>query len=763
MTQITNQIAAELAVRPEQVQAVIDLLGEGATVPFIARYRKHLHGDLDDQQIRVIEERRGYLVEMNERRETILGTISEQGKLTDELKATILRAATKAELEDLYLPYRPKRRTKAQIALEAGLGPLADALLAHPERDPNVQAGGFLKPDAAIDTPQAALEGARAILSERFSEDAKLLGRLRDLYWRQGELVAKVKEGKEEVGSKFRDLFDYASPLMKAPSHRVLAAFRGEKEDFLDVRLRPEPEEGAVGYISAIASHFKIADKGRPGDRWLLDTARWAWRTKIELHLNVALRMDLWERAEREAIELFAVNLRSLLFAAPAGSKRVLALDPGFKAGVKMAVMDATGRVLDFATVYPFVPHHRSEEAQQSIRALIRKHSVELIAIGNGTASRETERLVAEILKRWPDIKATKVVVSEAGASVYSASEYASRELPDLDVSIRGAVSIGRRLQDPMAELIKIEPRSIGVGSYQHDVSQTLLAKRLDATVEDTVNAIGVELNTASSKLLARVSGIGESLAENIVSYRDANGPFRNREALRNVPRLGPKAFELAAGFLRIQDSDQPLDRSGVHPEAYPVVDRILSKLGDELKSILGNSARLSKLRASDFADERFPPAAVADILTELAKPGRDPRPDFRTVEFADGVEDIKDLEPGMVLPGIVTNIVNYGVFVDLGVHLDGLVHISQLSSKGFVKDPNSVVKIGEAVRVRVVEVDLPRKRISLSMRLGEANDPAPPKTAAAPGRMPKKPMQSQSSNSGNAFAEAFARAGLRK
>lgn len=725
-TSIHQRIAEELGVRERQVRAAVELLDDGATVPFIARYRKEVTEMLDDAQLRAIEERLRYLRELEERRTVILESIKAQGKLTPELEAAIMAADSKARLEDIYLPYKPKRRTKAQIAREAGLEPLADALLNDPSRDPHDQAAAYVDADKGVADTAAALEGARAILVERFTEDADLIGELRERMWQRGRLVSRVREGKEEVGVKFADYFDFAEAFTTLPSHRVLALFRGEKEEVLDLTLEPEePAEdprARSSYEVRIAQHFGIADQGRPGDRWLLDTVRWAWRTRILVRLDIDLRSRLWQEAEDEAVRVFAANLRDLLLAAPAGTRPTIGLDPGLRTGVKVAVVDGTGKVVDTATIYPHEPQKRWDESIAVLAALAQKHRVELVAIGNGTASRETDRLAADLIKRHPELKLTKVMVSEAGASVYSASAYASQELPDLDVSLRGAVSIARRLQDPLAELVKIDPKSIGVGQYQHDVSEVKLSRSLDAVVEDCVNAVGVDVNTASVPLLSRVSGITASLAQNIVAYRDANGPFRTRAQLREVPRLGPKAFEQCAGFLRIPDGDDPLDSSSVHPEAYPVVRRILEATGRDIRALIGDTDTLRSLRPDDFVDERFGLPTVTDILAELEKPGRDPRPEFQTAAFRDGVEDITDLKPGMVLEGVVTNVAAFGAFVDVGVHHDGLVHVSAMS-KSFVKDPRDVVKPGDIVRVKVLDVDVRRKRISLTLRLDDEVD----------------------------------------
>jgi len=710
---VTSRISAELGVRDHQVTAAIALLDGGATVPFIARYRKEATGALDDAQLRTLEERLRYLRELDERREAIRTSIRDQGKLTDDLETQLDAADTKARLEDLYLPYKPKRRTKAQIAREAGLEPLADQLLADPGTNPLLAAQDFLN-DQVVDTSQA-LEGARAILVERFAEDADLIGTLRETMWRSGNLGAKVREGREADGAKYSDYFDFAEPFGKLKAHRVLALFRAEKEDIIDLTL--DPTVGDEVFEEPIADRFGISDQGRPADQWLTDTVHWAWRTRIQTHLAVDLRMRLWQQAEEEAVDVFAKNLRDLLLAAPAGPRATLGLDPGFRTGVKVAVVDTTGKVVATHTIYPHVPQNRWQESLKVLAALAKQHQVELIAIGNGTASRETDKLAADLIKDNPELNLTKIVVSEAGASVYSASAYASTELPDMDVSLRGAVSIARRLQDPLAELVKIDPKSIGVGQYQHDVSGGKLERSLDAVVEDCVNAVGVDLNTASKPLLSRVSGITSTLAEAIVARRDANGPFGTRAQLLEVSRLGPKAFEQCAGFLRIRGGDEPLDASGVHPESYPVVRRIQSKTGE--KEIIGNLTVLRGLNPAEFTDESAGLPTVKDILRELEKPGRDPRPAFETATFAEGVQTLTDLEPGMVLEGVVTNVAAFGAFVDVGVHQDGLVHVSAMS-KNFVSDPRDVVKSGDVVRVKVLSVDVPRKRISLTLRLDD-------------------------------------------
>ncbi|MCT9930249.1 RNA-binding transcriptional accessory protein [Planotetraspora sp. A-T 1434] len=715
---IQQRIAEELGVRENQVTAAVDLLDGGATVPFIARYRKEATGMLDDAQLRTLEERLRYLRELEERRAAILESIRSQGKLDDALEAQIMAADSKARLEDIYLPFKPKRRTKAQIAREAGLEPLADKLLADPSLDPAATAEAFVG-EGVADTA-AALEGARAILVERFAEDADLIGDLRERMWSRGRLVAQVRDDKQEAGAKFSDYFDFSEPFTKLPSHRILAMFRGEKEEVLSLTLDPEAEE-PNDYELRIARRFGVSDQGRPADRWLADTVRWAWRTRILVHLGIDLRTRLWQAAEEEAVRVFATNLRDLLLAAPAGTRATMGLDPGLRTGVKVAVVDATGKVVATETIYPHEPKRQWDQSLAVLGRLAAEHGVDLIAIGNGTASRETDKLAGELVKLMPNL--TKVMVSEAGASVYSASAYASQELPGLDVSLRGAVSIARRLQDPLAELVKIDPKSIGVGQYQHDLSEIKLSRSLDAVVEDCVNAVGVDVNTASAPLLTRVSGIGSGLAEHIVAHRDANGPFRSRRGLKEVPRLGPKAFEQCAGFLRIPGGEDPLDASSVHPEAYPVVRRILQTTKSDLRTLIGNTAALRSLKPAEFVDDTFGLPTVTDILKELEKPGRDPRPAFKTATFKEGVEKIADLAPGMLLEGVVTNVAAFGAFVDVGVHQDGLVHVSAMSNT-FVKDPRDVVKPGDVVRVKVLDVDIPRKRISLTLRLDDETAP---------------------------------------
>ncbi|MFF7604076.1 Tex-like N-terminal domain-containing protein [Streptomyces parvulus] len=771
---IESRIAEELGVRERQVRAAVELLDGGSTVPFIARYRKEATEMLDDAQLRTLEERLRYLRELEERRTAILDSVREQGKLTEELETAIQAAGTKARLEDIYLPFKPKRRTKAQIAREAGLAPLAEGLLGDPSVDPHAAAAAFVDADKGAADTQAALDGARSILTEKFSEDADLIGELRERMWGRGRLAAKVKDGKEEAGAKFADYFDFAEPFTALPSHRVLAMLRGEKEDVLDLVLEPEEAtEGPSSYEGIVASRFGIADRGRPGDKWLTDTVRWAWRTRILVHLGIDLRLRLRTAAEDEAVNVFAANLRDLLLAAPAGTRATLGLDPGFRTGVKVAVVDATGKVVATDVIHPHVPANRWDEAIAKLARLAGEHSVDLIAIGNGTASRETDKLAGELIARHPELKLTKVMVSEAGASVYSASAFASQELPDMDVSLRGAVSIARRLQDPLAELVKIDPKSIGVGQYQHDLSEVKLSRSLDAVVEDCVNGVGVDVNTASAPLLGRVSGITSGLAENIVSHRDANGPFTSRTELKKVSRLGPKAYEQCAGFLRIRGGSDPLDASSVHPEAYPVVRRMVKTAGQEVAGLVGNTSVLRSLRPADFVDETFGLPTVTDILKELEKPGRDPRPAFKTASFKEGVEKISDLSSGMVLEGVVTNVAAFGAFVDVGVHQDGLVHVSAMS-KTFVKDPRDVAKPGDIVKVKVLDVDIPRKRISLTLRLDdEAAPQGEQKKERGGNRPPGQRRRQQGSGGGkgrpsagpapsnDAMADALRRAGL--
>jgi protein Tex len=777
---IEQRLALELAARPAQVAAAVALLDEGATVPFIARYRKEATGGLDDIQLRLLEERLGYLRELEARRAAIIASITEQNKMTPELLDAITHAEDKTRLEDLYLPYKQKRRTKAQIAIEAGLVPLADSLLADPALEPETQAAGYLREPFAnadgVNNPgvpdtKAALDGARQILMERFAEDATLLQALREYVQEHGVVESKVIEGKQDEGEKFADYFDYAEPLANVPSHRALALLRGRREGVLDVTLRLDSEPEKPKWDAPhnpcegrIAAHFGIRQLGRPADKWLADTARWTWRVKSFMHLESELMGALRERAEIDAINVFARNLKALLLAAPAGPRATMGLDPGLRTGVKVAVVDATGKVVDTATVYPHQPRNDWDGALHVLGQLAAKHKVSLISIGNGTASRETDKLAQDLIKRQPELKLTKIVVSEAGASVYSASEFASRELPELDVSLRGAVSIARRLQDPLAELVKIDPKSIGVGQYQHDVSQSQLARSLDAVVEDCVNAVGVDVNTASAPLLARVSGLSSSVAQSIVAYRDMKGAFASRAALKAVPRLGDKTFEQAAGFLRVMGGQNPLDASAVHPESYPLVEKILADIRRDIGGVIGDAGLIKTLSPARYADDKFGVPTVTDILKELEKPGRDPRPEFTTATFKEGVEEISDLKVDMILEGVVTNVAAFGAFVDIGVHQDGLVHISALSNT-FVKDPHTVVKAGQVVKVKVLEVDPKRKRIALTMRLADS--------APQPGSRPeqradrndgKRLAQHQKQErpaAGGAMAEAFAK--LRK
>ncbi|MBR7194938.1 Tex family protein [Gordonia sp. SCSIO 19800] len=737
-SRIASAIATELGVGAGQVRSAIELLDGGSTVPFVARYRKEATGGLDDAQLRTLDERLGYLRDLEARRQAVRESIAAQGKLDAALDARILEADTKARLEDIYLPYKPKRRTKAQIAREAGHEPVADALLSDPTTDP-----------ATFTAEQ--LDGARAIAVERFAEDADLVGELRELMWQTGVLRTTVRDGKESAGAKFAGYFEFSEPFTSLPSHRVLAVLRGEREEILSVTLDADPAAadrpaGPGPYEQRIAARFGIADQGRPADRWLTDTVRWAWRTKLFVGLSLDVRMRLRQAAEADAVAVFATNLKDLLLAAPAGSRTTMGLDPGLRTGVKVAVVNATGRVVDHATIYPHEPRRDKSGSLAVLGALVEKHGVELIAIGNGTASRETDALAGELLSAIKEAgkkPPTSVVVSEAGASVYSASAYASKELPDLDVSIRGAVSIARRLQDPLAELVKIDPKSIGVGQYQHDISETLLARSLGAVVEDAVNAVGVDVNTASVPLLSRVSGITAGLAESIVAHRDTNGAFRDRKQITAVPRLGPKAFEQCAGFLRIADGDNPLDASSVHPEAYPVVTRILQKVGTDVRSLIGDTATLTKLRPEEFVDETFGRPTVIDIISELDKPGRDPRPEFKTATFATGIEKVSDLTPGMVLEGQVTNVAAFGAFVDVGVHQDGLVHVSAMAHR-FVSDPHEVVKSGDIVKVKVMDVDIDRKRIGLSLRLDDE-----PGSDGKPSRAPRGQGREDSARGG--------------
>lgn len=757
---ISHIIAGELTVKPEQVLAAITLIDEGSTVPFIARYRKEVTGGLDDTQLRTLDSRLSYLREIEDRKQTILKSIMEQGKLTPELEKSITTTLNKTELEDLYLPYKPKRRTRGQIAIEAGLEPLANALWQNPQLDPDLESAKYLNKDKGVEDTKSALDGARYILMERFSEDATLLAKIRHYLWNNAHLVAQVNQGKEEEGAKFRDYFDQHELISKVPSHRALAMFRGRNEGFLQLSLNADPlseEPPKESYCEhIITEHLGIQLNDQPADKWRKAVISWTWRIKVLMHMETELMTTLRERAEEEAINVFAANLDDMLMAAPAGMKVTMGMDPGLRTGVKIAVVDATGKLVATETIYPHTG--QADKATMIIAALCIKYQVDLVAIGNGTASRETERFFIELQKKYPEVTAQKVIVSEAGASVYSASELAAQEFPDLDVSIRGAVSIARRLQDPLAELVKIDPKSIGVGQYQHDVSQTQLAKKLDAVVEDCVNGVGVNLNTASMMLLSRIAGLNKVIAQNIVDYRDTNGQFADRKQLLKVARLGPKAFEQCAGFLRIMSGKNALDASAVHPEAYPVVERILSSVNKPLQDVMGDSALLKSLKAVDYTDQHFGVPTVTDIIKELDKPGRDPRPEFKTAQFTENVETMNDLKLGMIMEGSVTNVTNFGAFVDIGVHQDGLVHISALSDK-FVEDPRTVVKTGDIVKVKVIEVDIPRKRIALSMRLDE--QAAPVKSGESTrsehkSSTPKSASLATNSAMGNAFAAAF-------
>ncbi|MFH4512311.1 Tex family protein [Vibrio alginolyticus] len=767
---ICRMIAQELNVRPEQVNAAVTLIDDGNTVPFIARYRKEVTGGLDDTQLRTLDSRLSYLREMDDRRQTILKSIQEQGKLTPELEQEIAQADSKTRLEDLYLPYKPKRRTKGQIAIEAGLEPLADQLWNHPQTEPESEASKYLDADKGIADTKAALDGARAIIMERIAEDANLLEKIRNHLNRNAELVSRIVEGKEQEGEKFKDYFNHNEPLSKVPSHRALAMLRGRNEGFLTLAMNadPEQEEGArQSYCETIiADHYGVTLSSAPADTWRKQVISWAWRIKVSMHMETELMGAMKERAEIEAIEVFATNLKDLLMAAPAGPRATLGLDPGLRTGSKIAVVDSTGKVLATETIYPHPPQKQYDKSAQIVEQLVRKYNVDLIAIGNGTASRETDSFVADVIKRG-NLKVQKIIVSEAGASVYSASELAAKEFPNMDVSLRGAVSIARRLQDPLAELVKIEPKSIGVGQYQHDVSQSMLAKRLDAIVEDCVNAVGVDVNTASAALLTRVAGLSSTIAQNIVDFRDENGRFEARTTLKKVPRLGPKAFEQCAGFLRIMDGKNPLDASAVHPEAYPVVKAISEKNNKDIKALIGDSSFLKGLHAVDYTDDNFGVPTITDIIKELDKPGRDPRPEFKTATFAEGVNSVSDLEPGMILEGVVSNVANFGAFVDIGVHQDGLVHISALTDR-YVSDPREVVKAGDIVKVKVMEVDVQRKRIGLSMRMNDepGQDNRSQRSSAAPRRndqpqrrQPRRDDSSSNSAMGGAFAAAFAKA----
>ncbi|NDJ81984.1 RNA-binding transcriptional accessory protein [Vibrio campbellii] len=767
---ICRMIAQELNVRPEQVNAAVTLIDDGNTVPFIARYRKEVTGGLDDTQLRTLDSRLSYLRELDDRRQTILKSIQEQGKLTPELEQEITQADSKTRLEDLYLPYKPKRRTKGQIAIEAGLEPLADQLWNHPQTEPESEASKYLDADKGVADTKAALDGARAIIMERIAEDANLLEKIRGHLNRNAEMGARVVEGKEQEGEKFKDYFNHNEPLSKVPSHRALAMLRGRNEGFLTLAMNadPEQEEGArQSYCETIiADHYGVTLSSAPADTWRKQVISWAWRIKVSMHMETELMGAMKERAEIEAIEVFATNLKDLLMAAPAGPRATLGLDPGLRTGSKIAIVDPTGKVLATETIYPHPPQKQYDKSAQIVDQLVRKYNVDLIAIGNGTASRETDSFVADVIKRG-NLKVQKIIVSEAGASVYSASELAAKEFPNMDVSLRGAVSIARRLQDPLAELVKIDPKSIGVGQYQHDVSQSMLAKRLDAIVEDCVNAVGVDVNTASAALLTRVAGLSSTIAQNIVDFRDENGRFEARTTLKKVPRLGPKAFEQCAGFLRIMDGKNPLDASAVHPEAYPVVKAISEKNNKDIKALIGDSNFLKGLHAVDYTDDNFGVPTITDIIKELDKPGRDPRPEFKTATFAEGVNSVSDLEPGMILEGVVSNVANFGAFVDIGVHQDGLVHISALTDR-FVSDPREVVKAGDIVKVKVMEVDVQRKRIGLSMRLNDepGQDNRSQRSSAAPRRndqpqrrQPRRDDSSSNSAMGGAFAAAFAKA----
>ncbi len=768
---ICRLIAQELNVRPEQVTAAVALIDDGNTVPFIARYRKEVTGGLDDTQLRNIDSRLSYLRELDDRRQTILKSIQEQGKLTAELESEILTADSKTRLEDLYLPYKPKRRTKGQIAIEAGLEPLADTLWNHPQTEPESEAIRYINADKGVEDSKAALDGARAILMERIAEDANLLEKIRQYLNRHAEIVSRVVAGKEHEGEKFKDYFEHNEVISKVPSHRALAMLRGRNEGFLSLTLNADPQqEESVrqSYCETlIADHYGVTLSCAPADNWRKQVISWAWRIKVSMHMETELMAAMKERAEIEAIEVFATNLKDLLMAAPAGPRATLGLDPGLRTGCKVAVVDATGKVLATDTIYPHVPQNQYDRAMQTVAALIKQHNVDLIAIGNGTASRETDAFAADLIQRG-NLKVQKIMVSEAGASVYSASELAAKEFPNMDVSLRGAVSIARRLQDPLAELVKIDPKSIGVGQYQHDVSQSMLAKRLDAVVEDCVNAVGVDVNTASAALLTRVAGLSTTLAQNIVDFRDEHGRFDSRTTLKKVPRLGPKAFEQCAGFLRIMDGKNPLDASSVHPEAYPVVKAIAEKNQKAVKALIGDSSFLKGLRAVDYTDEHFGVPTVTDIIKELDKPGRDPRPEFKTATFAEGIHNVSDLEVGMILEGVVSNVANFGAFVDIGVHQDGLVHISALTDR-FVSDPREVVKAGDIVKVKVMEVDVQRKRIALSMRLNDepGQDNRSQRAATPRGQQERRapsPRRQDNDNTlggvmGGAFAAAFAKA----
>lgn len=764
---ISARISDELNVKIDQVNAAIKLLDEGATVPFIARYRKEVTSGLDDTQLRHLDERLIYLREMEQRRDAILKSIDEQGKLTEDLKRAIFAAETKIRLEDLYAPYKPKRRTSAQIAREAGIEPLLDALLDDPEQDPQLLALQYLNAEAGFADVETVLKGARHIFLERVSEEADLVGQLRDYTWENAQLKSTVTAGQEQTGVKFKDYYDYAEPLKSVPSHRALALFRGRKEGVLRLKLfipkqdDPDAISGEGICDAMIIRHFNLEHQGRAADNWLMEGARWGWRVKVSMQLDTELTMNLRERAEEEAIRVFGENLRDLLLAAPAGTRATIGLDPGLRTGVKVVVLDKTGKLLEYDTIYPHAPKNQWDASINTLAKLAQKHQVELISIGNGTASRETDKLARELIKKHPENHLQSIVVSEAGASVYSASALAAKEFPDVDVTIRGAVSIARRLQDPLAELVKIEPKSIGVGQYQHDLNQHFLARKLSAIIEDCVNAVGVEINTASVPLLAKVAGLTESVASNIVSFREQNGAFNNRQQLLDVQRLGPKVFEQAAGFLRVREGSNPLDKSAVHPEAYPVVERIVNKSNKTINEIIGDSRFLKSLSAKDFTDEHFGEPTVRDIIKELEKPGRDPRPQFKTAVFMDGINKLSDLKAGMLLEGVITNVTNFGAFVDIGVHQDGLVHISALAEK-FVKDPHQVVKTGEVVKVKVMEIDEQRKRIALSMRLNDEINSAQLNSNKSesnrPGSKPKSTKAAKPVQHNTAMADAFAK-----
>ena len=768
MTTISQQLAHEINASSQQVIAATKLLDEGATVPFIARYRKEVTGGLDDTQLRLLEQRLGYLRELNERREFILSTIKDQGKLSDSLALDIANAASKTELEDLYLPYKPKRRTKGQIAIEAGLEPLADALFTNTQLVPEIEAAKYFNTEAKITDEKSALEGAKFILMERFAEDAKLLAKLRQHLQQNGFIESKLIAGKEKEAAKYQDYFDHSEVLSKVPSHRALAMLRARNEGFIQLNINPDPQSDVPHDVcsSMIAQHFKLDINNNANSAWLQTVVQWTWKVKLALHLENEFLASMREKAETAAIDVFAKNLKDLLMAAPAGAKTTLGLDPGLRTGVKVALVDKTGKLLATNTIFPHQPQNLWEKSLRTLSQMCREHKVELIAIGNGTASRETDKLAAELIKAEPDLKMSKIVVSEAGASVYSASEFAANEFPNLDVSLRGAVSIARRLQDPLAELVKIEPKSIGVGQYQHDVSQSQLGQSLVAVVEDCVNAVGVDVNMASVPLLTRVSGLNKTLAQNIVKYRDEHGIFASRTELKKVERLGPKAFEQAAGFLRINQGKDPLDRSAVHPEAYEVVKKMAKQSAIEITDLIGNSEQLKALNPADFTSDTFGLPTVKDIISELDKPGRDPRPEFKTATFKEGVEKVSDLKPGMILEGVVSNVANFGAFVDVGVHQDGLVHISAITNK-FISDPREVVKAGDIVKVKVVEVDAARNRISFTMRLNDeiqhttadssnTTKRHQPKQVAQHAKVKKEPVNAAF---GNAFADAFAKA----